>query len=556
MAFSIRAKLTLLVGLPALLLGLTIPILSDAEHRDLADAADDHVEDAERAFVAELEDDLHHLEAIADTIVDSRVIARGLKEGNPADILRVLQRFSKFYPRLDLIAAAPDGRVIASLGPSQKVDNLREIADLSEFETFREPHVLLSRGCSRPDAQAQPAQAALLRAADSGWILVCEGLDRDYLENAARKLDTELAFVSPAGLSSSTEHFPRTVIDKFRTGPAIIDEPSTVWAVHRFLTGHPDKARGSSLSVVAAVDVTKFSASVHRHLYTMIGTLIAISAAAIALGGWVAGVMSRGLRQVVDAYRKLAADQYIQVPVLRTNDEIELLAVGFNRMVEGLRERDKLRSTFGKYMTEAVVEHLLNGRVELGGDTVKVTILFSDIRSFTAISENMDAHALVELLNEYFTEMVRIVMKHNGVVDKYIGDAIMAVFGAPVPGPEDSKNAVRAAVEMREALAHLNERLQARGVAPLQTGIGIHTGEVVAGNIGSEQRMEYTVIGDNVNVASRLESNTKTLGVDVLISDATYQETKDIIEVRRITELTVKGRTEPVLTYAVTGLRP
>jgi adenylate cyclase len=151
--------------------------------------------------------------------------------------------------------------------------------------------------------------------------------------------------------------------------------------------------------------------------------------------------------------------------------------------------------------------------------------------------------------------MVEVVFQHGGMLDKYIGDAIMAVFGAPVSRRDDAKNAVRAAVRMRQALAHLNERLAKRGLAPLQTGIGLHTGEVVAGNIGSERRMEYTVIGDAVNLASRLESNTKELGVGILISDVTYALTKDVIETRPLREITVKGRAQPVMTYEVLGIK-
>jgi adenylate cyclase len=183
-----------------------------------------------------------------------------------------------------------------------------------------------------------------------------------------------------------------------------------------------------------------------------------------------------------------------------------------------------------------------------------VTILFADIRSFTSISERMDAQALVGLLNEYFTEMVGIVMGEDGVVDKYIGDAIMAVFGAPVPKADDPVRAVCAAVRMRTALVHLNERLAKRGLGPLRTGIGVHTGEVVAGNIGSEKRMEYTVIGDAVNLASRLETSTKDLGVGILISEDTWALVKGHITARPMREITVKGRAQPVMTYEVTGI--
>jgi adenylate cyclase len=240
---------------------------------------------------------------------------------------------------------------------------------------------------------------------------------------------------------------------------------------------------------------------------------------------------------------------------VRTGDELEDLARGFNRMVDGLKERDNLRTTFGKYMTASVMEHLLSGKVALGGESLNVTILFTDIRSFTSLSEKMDPQQLVGLLNEYFSEMVSIVMQEDGVVDKYIGDAIMAVFGAPVPKPGDAVNAVRAAVRMRQSLQNLNRRLEERGVPPLRTGIGIHTGEVVAGNIGSEKRMEYTVIGDAVNLASRLESNTKEVGVNVLISEDTYELTKHMILARPVREITVKGRKKPVMTYEVLGLQ-
>src|SRR5262249_11748248 len=149
------------------------------------------------------------------------------------------------------------------------------------------------------------------------------------------------------------------------------------------------------------------------------------------------------------------------------------------------------------------------------------------------------------------TEMVTIIMAEDGVVDKYIGDAIMAVFGAPVPKSDDAVRAVRAAVRMRKALADLNVRLVARGAPPLETGIGIHTGDVVAGNIGSEARMEYTVIGDAVNLASRLETSTKELHAPVIISEDTHSLVKDLFATRPIREITVKGRAAPVMTYEV-----
>ncbi len=305
--------------------------------------------------------------------------------------------------------------------------------------------------------------------------------------------------------------------------------------------------------MLAALDVTDVHAIVARNLLCASRPRLA-AAISVAVGWRLASVMSNALKRVNVALKRIEQLDYVHVEPVNTGDELEDLANGFNRMVDGLKEGDRLKTTFGKYMTASVMDHLLAGKVALGGESLRVTILFTDIRGFTTLSEKMDPQHLVALLNEYFTEMVNIVMDEGGVVDKYIGDAIMAVFGAPVAKPGDAANAVRAAVRMRIALRELNTRLAERGLPPLRTGIGIHTGEVVAGNIGSERRMEYTVIGDAVNLASRLESNTKEVGADVLISEDTYALTKSTIEARAVREITVKGRNQPVMTYEVVGL--
>ena len=291
-----------------------------------------------------------------------------------------------------------------------------------------------------------------------------------------------------------------------------------------------------------------------QHHLLMALAVLALAALLAVWAGWrIAAEMGQALSRIGAAMKRLEGQDYVHVLDVKTGDELEDLALGFNAMVEGLKERDNLRTTFGKYMTESVMQHLLSGRVQLGGEEVEVTVLFSDIRSFTSISETMDAKALVALLNEYFHEMVTAVMNEGGVVDKYIGDAIMAVFGAPVPRGDDATRAVRSAVKMRERLAALNVRLAERGLPPLETGIGLHTGQVVAGNIGSERRMEYTVIGDTVNLASRLESATKELGVKVLVSEETWRRAGPGVQGRPVKQLTVKGRQQTVQVYEVTG---
>ena len=552
MSLSIRAKFILLVGVPIVSIGAMMPIVSTVQHRELLDAADDQVQEAERAFWAEMQDDSADLHLAARVIASSEETRRALRDGAAAEALKVARVFSELYPRLDVTFALRDGRVIGDVGPTDTPASLHDITELRGLDATEELHQFLPHGCAHVKSSAPPAQAVLVPVGSLGWVLVCEPLDRGYLENVSDKLKMELAFLDEhAHLLSATKHFPLHVAQAARAGTTIVEQQNQSWAAQRFKSRGDILIATMPLEVIATVNVSKFAQSVHGLLRWMFATLVLLGGLAAVTGTRIAGKMVSNLTKIIDAFKRLEQSEYVHVSAVKTHDEFELLANGFNKMVDGLIERDRLRTTFGKYMTESVVAHLLSGKVALGGETIQVTILFSDIRSFTTISEAMDAQALVGLLNEYFTEMVSIIMKHGGVVDKYIGDAIMAVFGAPVPTPDDPANAVRAAIDMRAALARLNKRLVARGVQPLRTGIGIHTGEVVAGNIGSEERMEYTVIGDPVNVASRLESCTKDVGVDILISETTYEQTKDFVTARPVEQLSVKGRVEPVKAYEV-----
>jgi adenylate cyclase len=186
---------------------------------------------------------------------------------------------------------------------------------------------------------------------------------------------------------------------------------------------------------------------------------------------------------------------------------------------------------------------------------VPVTVLFSDIRSFTSISESMDPRALLDFLNEYFSGMVESVLTHHGVVDKFIGDAIMAVFGAPVPEPDDPLNAIKAALEMRARLTSINEDFRQRGLPEIRTGIGLHSGQVVAGNMGHTERMEYTVIGDAVNLASRLEGMTKELQCDVILSEDLFKQVEAHVQTEPLRKIKVKGRDQEVMVYRLIGLK-
>jgi adenylate cyclase len=256
---------------------------------------------------------------------------------------------------------------------------------------------------------------------------------------------------------------------------------------------------------------------------------------------------------LVDIARKIGKGDLEQKVEMKRKDELGELGNSFNEMIKGLKDRDFIKDTFGRYVSKQVAEAILNGRLELGGERKRATVLISDIRNFTAISEKFPPEEVVDFLNEYFSEMVSVVIKYEGTLDKFIGDALLAVFGAPIAHADDAKRAVFAALEMQEKLKEFNKKRVKKGKNEIRIGVAVHTGNLVAGNIGSEVRMEYTVIGDTVNLTSRLEPLNKQFGTQILISESTYSEVKDDIEVREIPAVELRGKEEKVKIYDVLG---
>jgi adenylate cyclase len=246
--------------------------------------------------------------------------------------------------------------------------------------------------------------------------------------------------------------------------------------------------------------------------------------------------------------------EIIAKDIVHSHDEVGLLALAFDDMTIGLKERDKMKNLFDKFHGTAVTEELLKNEIGLGGKRKEVTVFFSDIRGFTDFSEGHTPEEVVSMLNEYFEVMVHIINKHGGVVDKFIGDAIMAIWGVPHKTYDDATNAVMACLDMRLALNQLNQERIERGLTPIKIGMGLHSGDVISGQIGSSERMEFTVIGDVVNTASRIEAATKSFGTDLLLS----KEVLDKISVDFITEKAgdakVQGKSENLVLYKVNGI--
>lgn len=321
---------------------------------------------------------------------------------------------------------------------------------------------------------------------------------------------------------------------------------------HESLTGAYAKT-ASGVTVIASMPdkvILEAAHAVKREAFFIAGQFLSVALFLVFIFSM---TLTAPIEKLAELTHKVAQGDFSTKADIGTRDEVAQLGRAFNHMLDGLLERDKVRNLFNKFHGSSVTEDLLKGETRLGGSKKTVTVFFSDVRDFTQFSEGHTPEEVVEMLNEYFQIMVSIINRHGGVVDKFIGDAIMAVWGAPNASERDPQNAVRACLEMRQALELLNQTRIARGQHPIRIGIGLHRGEAISGTIGSSERMEYTVIGDTVNQASRIESSTKAFGTDFLISDSLADLVKEDFIVQEAGEVEVKGKTAPLRLFLVHG---
>jgi len=234
---------------------------------------------------------------------------------------------------------------------------------------------------------------------------------------------------------------------------------------------------------------------------------------------------------------------------------LSLLASAVHQAVTEQREKRQIRTAFRHYLSPEVTDIIADdpSRLHLGGVRSPLTILFSDIRGFTTLSEQMEAEQLGSFLIEYLSAMTDVVFRHKGLLDKYIGDAVMAFWGAPVEVPDHAARCCDAALEMLEVLDRLNEDWASRGLPQLEIGVGINTGEPIVGNFGSVDRFDYTAIGDDVNLASRLESMNKAYGTHILLSESTHAAIGDAFVTREVARIRVRGREQETTIHELVG---
>lgn len=287
---------------------------------------------------------------------------------------------------------------------------------------------------------------------------------------------------------------------------------------------------------------------------------IAISTGLVILGilaGFrLASVLARPLNRLVEATKAIAAGDFRVTLPVTSRDEIGLLTESFNQMARSLGEKEMIKRAFSRYVAWQVVQEILKDpeRFVLREERRDVTVLFCEIEGFTAIAARLEPVEVIRLLNDFFGLMIDTTFRHDGTLNEFFGDGVMAFFGAPIADQDHALHAVRTALDMQAGVAALSERRLRAGEVPIAIRIGINAGEVVAGTVGSEDRMKYAVVGDHVNLASRLQSNAKA--GQILISQQTYDRVKASVDARPLGSIRVKGKQEVVEILEVLGLRP
>jgi adenylate cyclase len=428
--------------------------------------------------------------------------------------------------------------------------SLEEVAH-NMSPSFRIPVIGISVPYNRTsDSRASSVIIALIRTEKFNKTVSNPGITRSFIVNSAGDL---LAHYNKALVSARANFQQFPIVKIMMTSP--IDNGQTRYRDENgtWFLGSYKKIGFAGAGVISTVEEQKaFEAVYVMQRRNFLITVIVLSVA-ILIVYFFAKTLTGPVKRLVSATNEIEQGNFDVDIVRSTNDEIGLLTESFINMGRGLSEREKIKDAFGRFVNKDIAEKVLRDEIKLGGERKEVTIFFSDIRSFTAISEKLEPEEVVDFLNEYMTLMVECINRTGGVVDKFIGDAIMATWGAPVSRENDTENAVNAAIMMRAALREFNRDRGGPGKPRIRIGCGINAGPALAGQIGSHDRMEYTVIGDSVNLASRIESLNKPFGTDILISEQTYEKVRETFHVEKMRDIRVKGKEETQRVYAVLG---
>jgi len=538
----------------------TFLLVAGAERRHAQERTRGEIEEATRVFVQFLAQTIKQLSLavrlLSSDYAFSSTFARLRNSDDPVARATLESALQNYRGRIEAASfirlISSDGRTIADTLPAEASAKL-VIDEKLVLRAEDSPRLQATKIETLGDTLHLIVIYPLLAPEPSVWIAVGFPLDAALVAEFRRLSGFEIAFLHNGKVAVCTPALEHA---------SLAFTPDSAGALQTIdINGRPflglavpfpeDLDGNTRIAMLSSLD-TEMATFWQLEKILFVLNAIALLVSGIA-GVLVARGVTRPLISLSDGVRRIMRGDYrARVPV-KTRDELGDLASAFNRMAVGLEERDKVHDLLGKSVSPEVAAELMKSEIELGGEIRDVTILFSDLREFTTLAETQSPQALVKQLNAYFTEVTGAVESAGGVVDKYIGDAVMAIFGAPVAVADHAERAVSAALAILKAEESLNQERRRQGLSPLRTGIGISTGPVVAGNVGSASRHNYTVVGSEVNLASRLESLTKetVYQARIICSDATRLALKGGHALRDLGETEIRGKKGTLRIWAV-----
>ncbi len=482
-----------------------------------------------------------------------------------ADVLRVIQQFDSRYLQLRIVDTEP--RVVVTVSATAENEPLNRIgaAFTAEGKTFVSDaykSVVFEKHVVYIGVPIKDENGAVLGGINARFDI--QTLLTDYIA-AARFNQSGYAVLAANDGHILAHPQPERIGDDISSYPAIQQAQRTGGqgsVVQRNKAGlerlmiyrtvkNPATLDAKPWILLAEIDESEALAPLYKLRNEFAVGLFLLVVASLIIAWQLSASIKRPVQELLAMVRQIQGGELMARVAVAGQDELSQVGAALNEMAKGLEERDRVKDVFGRYIATQISEKILKGDINLGGEIRNVTILFSDIRGFSMMAEELTPQQVVTFLNNYFSEMVEAVFEQGGVLDKFMGDGLMAVFGSLGEQPDHAYRAVLTALRMKALLAKINGERNIAGQPPVAIGIGVHTDDVIVGNIGSPRRLEYTVIGDGVNTTSRVQTLNKQFGTTILITQPTYEAVNSDFECRLMPDTQLRGKNKTFAFYEV-----
>jgi adenylate cyclase len=558
---SFRARILVFVaGLLVLVQGAVLLAVQAANLREARRSIDEALELTAGAFQHSLEERRKILLDKALLLSSDFAFKAATATGDQATILSALENHRARVGADLMLLLGLSGEVIADTRDAARAGTASELQPLlarAREDEFGEASSIRWLG----GVAYQLVTVPLFMPEPRAWIVIGFALGDTFARELQRQTRTQVSLLlrRPEGWDAfcstlaepAREALEARLSESPRAGPELA---TLVLEGHEYVAWTaPLDGEGGGLVAVLQRSLDEALRSSRRLRTQLLGIFALGLLLTLAGGALLAARVTRPVAELARAAGRIRAGNYAEPVDVEQEDEIGALATSFNDMMKGLAERDQVRDMLGRVVAPEIAQELLSREIELGGEERTVTVFFCDVRGFTGIAEREPPERLVRILNTFLTSASAAIEARGGVIEEYMGDGVKALFGAPLEHADDARRAVLAALDLEASLPQLNREVSTLGGGPLAVGIGINTARVVAGRMGSLSRLKYTVVGDGVNLASRLEGLTRRYGVGIVVSESTVACCPDLA-FRELDRVRVKGRRAPVAIFEPQGV--